>query len=154
MKTVATGFLFNGPASYLRNPSNIVDFAIVVPSLFSYLPINTDLKFFKIIRMVRLLRPLRFIGKNENLRISIQALYISAPAIGSLLIIVMLIMLVFAIIGVNLFKGMSYYCNIEFISLPQSQIELLIDTKQDCLNYGGIWHKYHYHLDNTVNAIV
>ena len=71
VRIVAAGFLLNGPQSYLRNVSNILDFVIVVPSLISFLPITMDFKIVKIIRMVRLLRPLRFIGKNENLRISI-----------------------------------------------------------------------------------
>ena len=63
-------------------------------------------------------------------------------------------MLVFAIIGVNLFKGMSFYCETQFITLTPLSIESLINTKEDCLNYGGVWHRYHHHLDNTLNAIM
>ena len=70
-KIVAKGLFFNGSESYLRESTNILDFIIVVPSVFSMLPIKMELSIFKIIRMFRLLRPLRFIGKNENLKISI-----------------------------------------------------------------------------------
>ena len=71
IKIVANGFICNGKDSYLRNSTNILDFLIVIPSLVAILPFKTQLSFFKIIRIIRLLRPLRFIGKNENLRISI-----------------------------------------------------------------------------------
>jgi hypothetical protein len=118
VKIVAGGFLLNGPESYLRNAANVLDFFIIVPAIISYLPFMSDFKIIKIIRMIRLLRPLRFINKNENLRISIQALFISLPAIGSLFIIVVLVMLIFAIIAVNLFKGKSFYCDIKTLN-PQ-----------------------------------
>jgi len=116
-KIVAKGFAFNGPESYLREATNILDFIIVVPSVISCFPIEMELSIFKIIRMFRLLRPLRFIGKNENLKISIQALYVSLPAIASLFVIVLLIFLIFAIVAVNLFKGTGFYCDTSALTL-------------------------------------
>jgi len=113
-----------------------------------------ELQFFKIIRMFRLLRPLRFIGKNANLKISIQALYVSLPAIGSLFVIVLLIFLIFAIVAVNLFKGKGFYCDTSQLSLDSVTVQSLINTREDCANYGGVWSRYHHHFDNCVNAVM
>jgi len=154
MKVISDGFLFNGPKSYLKNPNNLLDFFIVVPSVIELFPLGTDLSFFKIMRMVRLLRPLRVIGKNENLKTSITALTVAIPAIFSLLIIVLLVFLVFAIMAVNIFKGRSYYCNMDHVQLTSMEKENLIETKEDCMSYGGIWLRYDNHFDNTANAIL
>ena len=67
----------------------------------------------------------------------------------SLLVIFMLVMFIFGIVAVNLFKGKSFYCDVSnIVGLDQQQIEDLIHTKQDCLNYGGAWLLKHYHFDN------
>ena len=107
-KVIAHGFLLNGKNSYLRNHWNILDFIIVVISLVSVsIPDESSegLATFKVIRMARLLRPIRVISKNDGLKIAIQALYVSVPAMLNLLVIVLLFMVIFAIVGVNLFKG-------------------------------------------------
>jgi hypothetical protein len=111
VKIISGGFLCNGPDSYLQNSWNIVDFTIVAVSILSLFPLKINLTTLKIIRMVRLLRPLRVISKNQSLRLSIQALIISVPAVVSLMVIVFLIMLIFAIVGVSLMKGMAFYCD-------------------------------------------
>jgi hypothetical protein len=88
--------------------------------------------------MARLFRPLRIISKNENLKLSINALVISIPAIGSLLVIVLLILFIFAIISVNLFKGKSFYCDTSnIVGMTMKQIEQTIITKTDCITQGG-----------------
>jgi hypothetical protein len=99
--------------------------------------------------MVRLLRPIRLLSKNENLKLSMQALVVSIPPIVNLLVIVLLVFFIFAIIGVNLFKGRSYYCfTDEISSLNPSEIEKLIVTDKDCINYGGEWKKYPNNFDD------
>ena len=60
LKIIALGFLFNGPKSYLHDSWNILDFIIVAFSVVS-LSIETDLSFIKVLRVARILRPLRLI---------------------------------------------------------------------------------------------
>jgi len=154
IKMVAYGFYFNGPKSYIRNVWHIVDFLIVVTSIISLMPVTIDLNSLKVIRMIRLLRPLRVISRNENLKLSIQALVVSVPAIVSLMVIVLLVMLIFGIIAVNMFKGKSFYCETSHVDgLSWQDVETLITTDQDCRNYGGTWTKYHHHFDNIGNAM-
>jgi hypothetical protein len=71
IKIVATGFVINGSRSYLKDYWHIADFIIVVSSVLTLFPLALDLSFIKVVRMARLLRPLRVISKNENLKLSI-----------------------------------------------------------------------------------
>jgi len=70
--------------------------------------LKVKISFFKVIRLFRVLRPLRIISKNEGLRISIQALIISIPAVFNVIMITFLFFLIFGIVGVNYLKGMYY----------------------------------------------
>ena len=38
--------------------------------------------------------------------------------------------------------------------MTPSTVESLIITKQDCINYGGHWNRYHHHFDDTINALM
>ena len=67
------------------------------------------------------------------------------PAILNLLVIVLLFMIIFGIIGVNLFKGKYEYCDTESvlgIGLTQKQLEKAIIDNLDCYNFGGSWKTY------------
>ena len=70
LKIVSTGFLLNGKRSYLRNPWNMLDFLIVVLSIVS-LNITADISFVKVLRVARILRPLRLIQHAESLKVAI-----------------------------------------------------------------------------------
>ena len=154
VKVVSYGLIFNGDQSYLKNPWNRLDFAIVIVSIISLaMPVEASesLTAFKVIRMARLLRPIRVISKNDGLRISIQALYVSVPAIFNLLIIVLLFMMIFGIIGVNLFKGRFEYCDtsaVVGIGLSKKQLGAVLDDNLDCYNFGGTWKTYPTQFNN------
>ena len=70
LKIVALGFIFNGPKSYLFDAWNVLDFMIVAFSVLS-LSIDTDLSYIKVLRVARILRPLRLIQHSEGLRVAI-----------------------------------------------------------------------------------
>lgn len=63
LKLIGFGILFNGPESYFRVSWNLLDFFIVVVSVVSLLNTDVDLSFFKILRLLRVLRPLRIIKR-------------------------------------------------------------------------------------------
>ena len=67
----------------------------------------------------------------------------STGDILNLLVIVCLFMLLFAIIGMSIFKGRFEYCNNEHVpGLTSQQMTELIVDKYDCINYGGEWDNY------------
>ena len=62
LKILAVGFLLNKKSSYLRQPWNVLDFAIVVCAIISQ-SIDADISFIKVLRVARILRPLRLIQR-------------------------------------------------------------------------------------------
>ena len=64
IKIIVFGMLFNGKSSYFREPWNLLDFFVVLISIFSYLPLGFDMQFYKSMRLLRILRPLRMIQRN------------------------------------------------------------------------------------------
>jgi hypothetical protein len=110
IKVISKGFLLNGKKSYLRSAANILDFVIVAFALIDISVTGVDLSFIKIIRMAKLVRPMRLVFRNENLTITIKALIAAIPKIFNLLMLTLLIYIIFGIIGIEMFAGKLYYC--------------------------------------------
>ena len=115
-KIVAAGLIFNGEESYLQMSWNILDFTIVILSVISMIFRDPDVDVFKILRLIKVLRPLRMISKNEGLQISIKALFQSIPSILNVMLISLIFFFIFGIVGVNYLKGTYYSCRVQEIS--------------------------------------
>jgi hypothetical protein len=115
LKNFVAGFACNGSGSYIREPWNVMDFIIVLLSLVDFLPIDTNLSFFKVIRLMRVIRPLRMISKNPGLKIAIESLIKVIPGISNLMLISVLCILLFSILGVTFYKGLFFSCNMDNI---------------------------------------
>jgi hypothetical protein len=82
IKIIAMGFVKNGEKSYLLDSWNILDFIIVVCSLLSLLlSAWIDIAYLKVFRMLRILRPLRLINRQKQLKLAITSLMKSIPDI-------------------------------------------------------------------------
>jgi hypothetical protein len=57
------------------------------------------------------LRPLRMISRNPDLKLMVSALMESIGHILNVLIVIGIIYMIFAILGVNLFAGQFFYCS-------------------------------------------
>ncbi|CDW82939.1 voltage-gated ion channel superfamily [Stylonychia lemnae] len=149
-KILAFGLLLNGKNSYLRNPWNSLDFIILGFSLVSVVPNDKiDFKFMKAIRMLRVVRPLRVISRNQGLRIAVLSLLNSILGIFHVFTISILFFLLFGIFGINYFKGTFFKCHQEHI--PNTIF--IITTKWDCINLGGEWINQDQNFDNILNGI-
>lgn len=151
LKVIAFGFLFNGPGSYLREGWNIIDFFIAIASLAA--------AFIKVIRLIKVLRPLRMVSRYQGLQLSIKALIRSIPNIFNVMLIASIFFFIFGIICVSLYKGKFYDCkfnNIGGIGNDPifSELNLHIDNKFDCINYGGQWLKADNNFDDIFEAIL
>lgn len=117
-----------------------MDLIIVFFSLFTIILASqgggADLSILKVFRMLRVLRPLRFLKRNLGLKIQVVSLMNAIPGIANLLLISLLILMIFGIQAVGLLKGTFYYC--ETTNVPDYAIGE-IQTKWDCLDYGGEW---------------
>ena len=101
--------------------------------------------------MLRVLRPLRMISRNEGLKIAVISLINAIPQIINALVISLLFFILFSIFGTTYFKGTFYYC-------VEDNIQDLVDTdliitKWDCLNFGGDWVNSVMNFDNILNSL-
>lgn len=113
--------------SYLKDPWNVLDFVIVFFSCVTWIleAVSTgDVGFLKGFRALRALRPLKVVSKNEGVKTVVVSLIESIPALINVLLIVVLFLLVFGILGIQLFKGQLGYCN------DGSED---VETKQQCI---------------------
>jgi voltage-dependent calcium channel T type alpha-1G len=110
MKIIAYGFVFCGSTSYIRSSWNALDLTIVVISVTSLMLPTTNLNSIKVIRLMKILRPLRVISRNQGLKISIRTLGVALPGIFNVILVTFLFLFICGIIGVNYFKGRLYDC--------------------------------------------
>ena len=80
LKIVTFGFLLNGGESYIRDAWNILDFIIVLFSVLAMV-ISSDLSVVKVLRVARIMRPLRLIQRAEGLKIATMAFFKAVPEI-------------------------------------------------------------------------
>lgn len=117
INVILYGFIVNGKHSYMRDGWNVMDFLIVVFSLFSiamdiaFAGSQVDLGFLRVFRLLRVLRPLRMLKRNQGLRIQVLSLMNAIPNISNLILIMLLVLMLFGIQGVTFFKGKFYYCH-------------------------------------------
>lgn len=95
-----------GKETYLRDPWNILDFVIVGFSVLNWIldsVSDVSVTFLRGFRALRALRPLRMVSKNEGLKLVVNSLLRAIPALFNVILINLLFLLVFGILGVQLF---------------------------------------------------
>lgn len=112
VKLIALGIIMDD-GSYLRDNWNRLDFFIVNASIIEFIFKDFDLPIIKIFRMLRTLRPLRFISHNVAMRLIVGALIESVGSIFNVLSVVSVMFLIFAIVGTSFFGGGFWYCSID-----------------------------------------
>eukprot|EP00698_Gefionella_okellyi_P011869 TRINITY_DN3156_c0_g3_i1.p1 TRINITY_DN3156_c0_g3~~TRINITY_DN3156_c0_g3_i1.p1 ORF type:complete len:1594 (-),score=373.42 TRINITY_DN3156_c0_g3_i1:2-4783(-) len=106
LHAVAYGVVLH-PGSYLRNPWNVLDFiALVFAATDVGVPYNLSW-----VRATRTLRPLRLISNLRGMRLTAFSLIRSIQAMIGLMCVLLVVWLVFAIVGVQLWAGAFYGCS-------------------------------------------
>ena len=144
-KIFAMGFVMD-EGSYLRDNWNKIDIIIVICSAFDFQNLFTkyfttgagssSVQFLKVIRLLRTLRPLRFISHNVQLKLIITSLFDSILPICNALFIVLVVYYMFSIVGISLFYSNMHNCYIlnssGFFDLAiQSFNEILVENSVD-----------------------
>nr|XP_040563889.1 voltage-dependent T-type calcium channel subunit alpha-1H-like isoform X2 [Lepeophtheirus salmonis] len=154
MKAISTGLIY-GAEAYFKNGWNIMDGSLVIVSFVdtvSGLLLGKSSKIFDILRvfrLVRALRPLRVINRAPGLKLVVQTLLSSLKPIGNIVLICCTFFIIFGILGVQLFKGIFYYCE-----GPHANI---VKNKTQCLELsdkGNRWINHKYNFDNLGHALM
>jgi len=148
-KIITYGIWYCGSKSYFRNEWNILDFFVVGLTVISYMigPSKTDLSSLKILRLIKVLRPLRALSRNEGLKLSINALRVALPEIVQISLLTLVFYFILGVIGINYFKGQFYDCTNKKFDSPT------LYHKWDCLDMGGDWVNNYFNFDSTPDAI-
>lgn len=142
IKSISLGFVF-GPKAYLKDYWNHIDFLIIILSIIDFSISNIQISQFKVIRLLRTLRPLRYISHNLSMKIVVTALLESLIAIFNVAIVLLIVWLMFAILGFSLFSGKLYNC---------SNSSIL--TQDECMSSGFEWQNEFPNYDNILNAMI
>eukprot|EP00759_Apiculatamorpha_spiralis_P042382 PhF_6_TR40478/c0_g2_i1/m.60519 len=140
---IAFGFSQH-PQSYLRQtPWNIFDFTLVVVSVVitSLTLSGQETGNLKILRILRTVRPLRFIRQSPGLRIVFNAFTYSLVQLKNICFFIGGVWLVFAIMGVQLFKGKFWVCT-----------DRTIMSQHQCEAMGHFWDTAPSHFDHVPAA--
>ena len=90
----------------MADPWNWIDFLVVISGLLSSFPQMANVSG---LRTFRLFRPLRSLSTLPNIRILIGTLLASVSQLGGVLSLALFFFLIFAILGVNLFAGLTHF---------------------------------------------
>merc|ERR1719507_743460 len=94
--------------AYLRSGWNILDCIVVAVSIIGLITGPGGGGFFKTLRILRALRPLRVISRNDNLKVVVQTIFASMPALATLVIVCMVFLLIFALFALSYLNGTFY----------------------------------------------
>merc|ERR1719275_110167 len=156
LKLISYGFLFHKGA-FCRVPFNILDVVVVTVSLISIFG-GSGIGFLKILRVLRVLRPLRAINRAPGLKQVVQCMIVSVKSIGNIMAVTVLLIFMFGVIGVQLFKGKFFMCtNLsmndnrtcqgEFITYADGDINKPIVEARE-------WVRSPFHYDNIMQAML
>jgi len=107
LKIIAWGLIL-GENTYLRDAWNILDFVVVVSGLIEMLPFLEAGGSLGVLRLFRLLRPLRSLNAVPQLKILVNTLLRSMLKLGNVIVLGAFLFMVFSIIGIQLMNGIFY----------------------------------------------
>jgi hypothetical protein len=151
MKVVDSGFYFT-PAAYLRDNYNRLDFVVLILSYVDFFTGESMEGIGRSLRLLRVLRPLRLLSKNEGMQMIVDAFLRALPALGYVVVLTAFIFLIFSIVGMSLFLGNFYRCN-----------DASAASKGDCVGttvsdegvvVPQVWSRPYVNFDNAWEAFV
>ncbi|XP_017859544.1 PREDICTED: voltage-dependent calcium channel type D subunit alpha-1 isoform X2 [Drosophila arizonae] len=110
LKLISYGFVLHDGA-FCRSAFNLLDLVVVCVSLISVAFSSNAISVVKILRVLRVLRPLRAINRAKGLKHVVQCVIVAVKTIGNIVLVTCLLQFMFAVIGVQLFKGKFFSCS-------------------------------------------
>ncbi|XP_071748883.1 muscle calcium channel subunit alpha-1 isoform X29 [Lepeophtheirus salmonis] len=169
LKVISYGFLLH-PGAFCRSGFNLLDLLVVAVSLISFIfslmkaaGIETlrnsgAISVVKILRVLRVLRPLRAINRAKGLKHVVQCVIVAVKTIGNIVLVTLLLQFMFAVIGVQLFKGKFFMCSDKSKMTAETCRGKFIVYKDGDLNQPiveeRIWERNDFHYDNVGKGLL
>ncbi|CAG0885759.1 unnamed protein product [Cyprideis torosa] len=156
-KVVAYGLVLHKGA-FCRSAFNLLDTLVVCVSLISFGFSNGAISVVKILRVLRVLRPLRAINRAKGLKHVVQCVIVAIKTIGNIVIVTTVLQFMFAVIGVQLFKGKFFMCNdISKMTEEECQGNYFIHEDGDInkpVPEPREWTRNDFHFDDVAKAML
>ncbi|KAM0735591.1 Voltage-dependent calcium channel type D subunit alpha-1 [Formica fusca] len=157
LKMVSYGFIIHEGA-FCRSAFNLLDLLVVCASLVSMSVSTGAFSFIKVLRVLRVLRPLRAINRAKGLKHVVQCVIVAVKTIGNIVLVTSLLQFVFAVIGVQLFKGKFFFCtDASKMTLNDCQGTYL-EFDDGNMNRPVVkqreWLQQRFHFDNVAKAML
>jgi len=144
LKSIAFGFVGNRDA-YLHIAWNQLDFVLVSTAWLNVgLSGDTNLNVLKVFRAAR---SLRMVSHNEKLRLVVHSIFATFLSLGNISLIAFLFFTIFAILGVQSFKGSMWRC------VHDGEVMYGVAAAQ-CKILGGSWVNGKRTFDNYGSAML
>ena len=160
--------VYKNPASYLRSSFNVLDVVVVTASLLTLA--FESVGALRSLRLLRALRPLRSVHKLPSLKLVINAVIASVPAISHVCLLGLGLGTVLSIMGMELFQGKMWYCaevpSYDACVSAATNASVALDTaavsgalgggldRAACAAAGGTWRNNKFNFDNFAEAMV
>ncbi|XP_076351266.1 muscle calcium channel subunit alpha-1-like isoform X2 [Tachypleus tridentatus] len=157
LKAVTYGVILH-KGSFCRSAFNLLDVLVVSVSLISFAFDNEAISVVKILRVLRVLRPLRAINRAKGLKHVVQCVIVAVKTIGNIMLVTFLLNFMFAVIGVQLFKGKFFSCS-DPSKMTQQECEgdFIVyqggDIKKPILEQRE-WDKYIFNFDDVSQGML
>lgn len=151
LKAIALGILWP-KKSYFSDSWNMLDFVVLCASLFGKIGGGGGVT--RILRLGRVLRPLRMINRNEGMKVVVSALLRSMVPVFYTVCILLLFLFVFGIMGITLFMGKFYKCNDLTARYARDCVGTYVDASAGGLIKPRVWANPPYNFDSIGQAIM
>ncbi|CAF4924576.1 unnamed protein product [Pieris macdunnoughi] len=154
LKLVTYGLILHQGA-FLRSAFNVLDMLVVCVSLISMSFKSGSISVVKILRVFRVLRPLRAINRAKGLKHVVQCVVVAIKTIGNILLVTNLLQFMFAVMGVQMFKGKFFMCNdISKMTKDECQGTYLVFENRNYVVRDREWKKNDFHFDNVMKGML
>ncbi|XP_018307178.1 ca[2+]-channel protein alpha[[1]] subunit D isoform X2 [Mycetomoellerius zeteki] len=157
LKMISYGFIIHEGA-FCRSAFNLLDLLVVCASLVSMTVKAGAFSFIKVLRVLRVLRPLRAINRAKGLKHVVQCVIVAVKTIGNIVLVTSLLQFVFAVIGVQLFKGKFFYCT-DASKMTEDECQgTYLEFENSNINRPIVkyreWQQHRFHFDNVAKAML
>ncbi|XP_018341900.1 PREDICTED: muscle calcium channel subunit alpha-1 isoform X1 [Trachymyrmex septentrionalis] len=157
LKMISYGFIIHEGA-FCRSAFNLLDLLVVCASLVSMTVKAGAFSFIKVLRVLRVLRPLRAINRAKGLKHVVQCVIVAVKTIGNIVLVTSLLQFVFAVIGVQLFKGKFFFCT-DASKMTEDECQgTYLEFENSNINRPIVkhreWQQHRFHFDNVAKAML
>ena len=157
VRVLGQGLLLTKGA-YLKDGWNRIDTLVLVCAWLEYIEIPGagGGGLMKILRMGRAMKPLRLMKRNQSMRMIIDTLIGVLKPLFYVIIFMILMLVVFACIGMQMFGGRLFKCNNPALKYPLGKTECVgVWYSEEGIMLSATWeHPYYFHFDSFGAAML